>query len=217
MKTMKRKMKRALKKGAEDSETDAKVGLNDRIGLFSSLRCSGKVRSFDFTSSNQIGINCGLGNNSIETYELNIEESKTATARLSSAITLPGHRSDIRSVALSDDDTLVLTGSSDQAKIYSTATGSCLQTLESGYVLCSSFLPGNQHIVLGTKTGDLQLYDMASSSLIEEIHAHEGPIWSLQILPDRSGMITGSQDKLVKFWSFVLIDDPQYSTVCLRP
>jgi U3 small nucleolar RNA-associated protein 12 len=50
------------------------------------------------------------------------------------------------------------------------------------------------------------LFDLASSSLIESIKAHEGPIWSLQVRPDRKGIVTGSADKQVKFWDFDLVE-----------
>lgn len=64
-----------------------------------------------------------------------------------------------------------------------------------------------RQILLGTKSGELELFDLASSSLIESIKAHEGPIWSLQVRPDRKGVVTGSADKQVKFWDFDLVEN----------
>lgn len=57
-------------------------------------------------------------------------------------------------------------------------------------------------IVVGTKSGELLLYDLSSSSLLETIAAHTGPIWSLHVRPDGRGLVTGSADKDVKFWDF---------------
>jgi U3 small nucleolar RNA-associated protein 12 len=31
-------------------------------------------------------------------------------------------------------------------------------------------------------------------------HAHEGAVWSIAMLPDNTGFVTGSADKTVKFW-----------------
>lgn len=37
--------------------------------------------------------------------------------------------------------------------------------------------------------------------------AHTGAVWSLVALPDRSGFVSGSADKSVKFWEWVLSTD----------
>ncbi|CAG8844300.1 22217_t:CDS:2, partial [Racocetra persica] len=57
-------------------------------------------------------------------------------------------------------------------------------------------------VIIGTKSGDLELFDLASSSQTESIKAHDGPIWSLQVRPDKRGLVTGSADSNVKFWDF---------------
>jgi len=48
--------------------------------------------------------------------------------------------------------------------------------------------------------GELLLYDIASSSLIETIKAHEGAVWSMHMRSNKMGLVTGSADKEVKFW-----------------
>ncbi|RUS13401.1 hypothetical protein BC938DRAFT_477887, partial [Jimgerdemannia flammicorona] len=113
-------------------------------------------------------------------------------------------------------------------KIWNIQTTSCIRSIECGYALCSSFLPGNRHVtrnltmraftlhiteyldpqvILGTKAGELELYDIASSSLLEMIKAHEGPVWSLQVRPDKRGLVTGSADKDIKFWDFDMVEE----------
>jgi U3 small nucleolar RNA-associated protein 12 len=74
--------------------------------------------------------------------------------------------------------------------------------MECGYAICCTFLPGDRHIVVGTKSGELLLYDLSSSSLLESFPAHTGPLWSLHVRPDGRGLVTGSADKDVKFWDF---------------
>lgn len=56
--------------------------------------------------------------------------------------------------------------------------------------------------MVGTKTGELLIFDIAASTLLETIKAHEGAVWSMQVKPDGLGMVTGSSDKDVKFWEF---------------
>jgi len=61
--------------------------------------------------------------------------------------------------------------------------------------------------VIGTKDGNLELYDLASSSSIYKVEkAHHGPIWSLQITPNGQSLITGSSDKSVKWWNFAVLN-----------
>jgi U3 small nucleolar RNA-associated protein 12 len=53
---------------------------------------------------------------------------------------------------------------------------------------------------VGTKTGDIHLFDVASSTLKETIKAHNSTIWSVHMKPDGRQLVTGSADKDVKFW-----------------
>ncbi len=92
-------------------------------------------------------------------------------------------------------------------KIWSVDTQACLKTASSGYGLCSAFVPGNKHVIIGTKTGALELYELASASCIESVNAHENAIWALDIRPDKTGFVTGSADKSVKFWDFELVSE----------
>lgn len=57
-------------------------------------------------------------------------------------------------------------------------------------------------IAIGTKTGEIQIFDLASSSLIDAIKAHTASVWSLHVRPDEQALVSGSADKDVKFWEF---------------
>jgi WD40 repeat protein len=62
-----------------------------------------------------------------------------------------GHRSDVRSVILSDDDALLLSASSCAVKVWNPRTGACIRTVETGYGLSAIFAPGNRHAIISTK------------------------------------------------------------------
>ena len=84
-----------------------------------------------------------------------------------------------------------------------------IRTFECGYALACKFLPGGALVVLGTKTGDLHLYDLASSTLLNTIEgAHSGAIWSLDMTTDGKRLVTGSADKTVCFWDFQVEQEP---------
>ena len=66
-------------------------------------------------------------------------------------------------------------------------------------------------IVIGTKSGEILLYDIASSVLTETIKAHSGAVWSIQVRPDHRALVSGSADRDVKFWEFEFKDSPEVS------
>jgi WD40 repeat protein len=55
-------------------------------------------------------------------------------------------------------------------------------------------------IAVGTKSGEILIYDLASASLVDTVKAHAGTLWSIHIRPDRRDLVTGGADKDVKFW-----------------
>ncbi|XP_049936725.1 uncharacterized protein LOC116265493 [Nymphaea colorata] len=142
-----------------------------------------------------------LNNNMIEVYSIQTDSSTKVHT-----VYLPGHRSDIRSVALSSDSTMLMSTSHDSVKIWNPSSGSCLRTIESGYGLCSLFVPGNRFALIGTKSGTLEVIDIGSSSRTELIEAHTDAVRSLVSLPNKSGFITSSADHDVKFWDYQIVE-----------
>ncbi len=61
-----------------------------------------------------------------------------------------------------------------QAKVWNAKSMTCVRSLACGYGTCCAFGPGNRHAIVGTKTGALQVFDVATGDMIEEIaEAHE--------------------------------------------
>ena len=131
-----------------------------------------------------------------------------------------GHPTGIRAVELSSDDSLACTVSKNVTKIWNVANRSCIQSVSptvgdnaSCYGLCATFLPGNSHIVLGTREGHLLILDIAAGEIVyTEENAHDGAIWSIDLRRPTGqqpvpALITGSADKTVKFWDIEAQDD----------
>ncbi|KAI9486509.1 MAG: WD40-repeat-containing domain protein [Benjaminiella poitrasii] len=215
-KKIQRRKKRAREKGKDEAEVSAEIQAEDEFTTECLVRSPAKLRSFDFSpvvdveKMGEIQLVASLSNNTIEAYTVPItmdkKEEVAEPSRLYS-IDVPGHRSDIRTLTLSSDDELLASASSNLLKIWNMKTRSCIRTIECGFALCSAFLPGNKHILIGTKTGELELYDIGSSSLVESVKAHDGAVYSLQVRPDKRGFVTGSADKDVKFWDFDMKQD----------
>ncbi|KAJ4372309.1 beta transducin [Neocucurbitaria cava] len=191
---------------------DAEIG--EVIVPYVTVRTAGKVRSvawMQIRGTKKLQLLVGTNNNLIDIYEIPQKgKSKTEEApdyNRTLSVELAGHRNDIRALALSSDDRMLASASSGGLKIWNVKTQNCLRTLECGYALCCAFLPGDKIVVVGTKDGDIELYDIAASSLLDKISAHEGAVWTMQVHPDGKSLITGSADKSVKFWNFDIVQE----------
>ncbi|TMS06102.1 WD repeat-containing protein 3 [Larimichthys crocea] len=180
-KKMTKKLKKAKKKAAKWAEC---------------LSCTG----------GELKVALLLQNNTIETYSLKTLD-KTPAANKTARLTIGGHRTDVRTLAFSSDNLAVLSASGDTVKVWNRSTLQVIRTMSCEYALCSLFVPGDRQIILGTKSGKLQIFELASGSLLETVEAHDGALWSLCLAPDQRGIVTGSADKTVKFWEFELIKD----------
>jgi len=90
--------------------------------------------------------------------------------------------------------------------------------MESGYALCCVFTPSNRHVVVGTKGGTLELYDIPSATCLATIDAHSGAVWSVALTADGRGLVSGSADHDVKFWDFELAEvETETGQVACRP
>ncbi|KAK5890047.1 hypothetical protein CesoFtcFv8_013616 [Champsocephalus esox] len=217
-KKMTKKTKKAKKKAAKAQEEAAEEEeaavplvertLKDEILRLTKIKASAKIRWVDCLScvGGELKVALLLQNNTVETYSLKTSDN-TPTANKTSRLTLGGHRTDVRTLAFSSDNLAVLSASGDTVKVWNRSTLQVIRTMVCEYALCSLFVPGDRQIILGTKSGKLQIFELASGSLLETVDAHSGALWSLCLAPDQRGIVTGSADKKVKFWEFELIKD----------
>ncbi|XP_038167702.1 WD repeat-containing protein 3 isoform X1 [Arvicola amphibius] len=214
-KKMDKKLKKARKKaklntdsGGEDPEASVSMTLQDEIHRVANIKTSSKIKSFDLIHSPQGELKAVflLQNNLVELYSLSTSLPTPQPAR-TGRITIGGHRSDVRTLSFSSDNIAMLSAAADSIKIWNRSTLQCIRTMPCEYALCSFFVPGDRQVVIGTKTGNLQLFDLASGNLLETVAAHDGALWSMSLSPDQRGFVTGGADKTVKFWDFELVTD----------
>ncbi|XP_054817834.1 uncharacterized protein LOC129317543 isoform X1 [Prosopis cineraria] len=179
------------------------VNIQDVFKLLHTIRASKKICSISFcpiTPKNSLAtLALSLNNNLLEFYSI---ENGASPKTL--AIELQGHRSDVRSLTLSSDNTLLMSTSHNAVKIWNPSTGSCLRTIDSGYGLCGIILPHSNYGLVGTKSGSLEIIDIGSGTCLEVVEAHGGSVRSIAVLPDENGFVTGSADHDVKFWEYQL-------------
>ena len=144
-----------------------------------------------------------MQNNEVVVYD--VDSARPDPFAKAAELDQGGHRSGVRCCALSSDDGLLLTASAEQCKVWNARTRACVRTLDSGYGLCGMFAPGDRHVLIGTKAGDVELYDIAAAERTQCERAHEGAVWAMDMRPDARGFVTGGAGKEVKFWEFELV------------
>ncbi|KAK4131742.1 WD40 repeat-like protein [Trichocladium antarcticum] len=232
-----RKKRRRREKLAKEKKTDDDLDMDDADDITKAdisdvfvqhviVRTSGKVRSVDWATghgSKDLQLLVGATNNLLELYTVAGKEKLKAKGDVPDyskalAVELPGHRTDIRSLSISSDDKMLASAANGSLKIWNIRTQTCIRTFECGYALCCAFLPGDKVVVVGTKEGELQLYDVASAALLETVSAHDGhAIWSLQVHPDGKSVVSGGADKTAKFWDFKIVQEPVLGTTRSTP
>jgi U3 small nucleolar RNA-associated protein 12 len=198
----------------------------DEFEFRGTIRAAHKIRGFAFAPYQErrggIRVVVALATNALEVYSVPRPPRQSPGAPVTgekvSSLDMYGHPTGIRSVVLSSDDAMTCTVSKSVVKIWNVANRSCLRSLNAApsgsnngtsyYCLCAGFLKGNTHVIVGTREGHLIIMDVASGDIVyTDENAHDGAIWSLDMCHPSQGqsnttsLVTGSADKLVKYWS----------------
>ncbi|KAH8407135.1 hypothetical protein KR222_007956 [Zaprionus bogoriensis] len=217
-----KRLKKARKKAQDSAEPEQndeqlskELSLSDEIKRLESIKAKQKIKSIDVLlgQNNELRVLVSLGNNSLCLYSLeaSLKSRKVTTPADSSvkvlrSLTRLGHQSEVRSVCFSNDSLAIGSGAGDSFKFWDRDAMQCLRTVATDYVLCSRFVPGDRYVLLGMKSGKLVIVDVGAADIVEQIPAHESELWSMALLPDQKGCVTGSSDTTVKIWSFQLVD-----------
>ena len=106
-----------------------------------------------------------LASNALEVYDIPPpQKSKVQIPEASRiySLDIPGHRTDVRTLCLSSDDQLLASASNGRhvgkpvntplmfragtLKLWNVKTTACVRTMDCGYAVCSTFLPGDRHV-----------------------------------------------------------------------
>ncbi|GMM32389.1 snoRNA-binding rRNA-processing protein [Martiniozyma asiatica (nom. inval.)] len=226
-KAINKRRKRYSDKGMEDEEINQIINeskISMLVAPFTVIYNNFKLRHATFSSCsiNTLNVIINNANNEINYWTIELPENvkkHSIADKISSEkyiIDRPGHRFDIRSIDINQDDSLLYTGSNNQIKIWNLKTLNCIRSLEKmGHILSGKFLPGGSLLVVGLKNGDLKLINLSTSEILHHIeNAHNDSIWSIELAPDGKSFLTGSSDKNVKFWEIKV--DPIESTLKLN-
>lgn len=191
-----------------DTSSQRQLTLTDEIKRLPSIDVPEKIKSFDLLlgSKNELRVCVTFIKNYIQVYSFNIVDKHAEPLNLYS-VHQQGHPSEVRSIAFTSDNLAIASASAESLKLWSRASQTCLRTVETGYAISTCFVPGDRHVLVGLKSGELLIVDIVVGNVIEKIQAHEKELWSIVLLPDMRGCVTGGGDTTIKFWSFELIAD----------
>jgi U3 small nucleolar RNA-associated protein 12 len=181
----------------QDEEEIAENGQDENLRTFDSI--SGAL--YQFASDNSYSLHQFSAQNKQFEFKLAKNFSKIS------------HQNVIRSVAISSDDSMTLSCSVENVKLWSNENGfTRIKNFDIEGSMSSKFLPGDRYVIIGTKTGNLILIDIQTGATISTIvKAHEDTIWSIDVsenASDSNGLqiMTGSSDSYTKFWELRLVN-----------
>lgn len=211
-----RKRQRKERKKAADAgatvpdQEQQRPGLKDEVRRLTAIKVAdGRVKSVDLVMGRgeELRVAVVLYNNTVQLYSMSVA-LKEAEIRCLRKIISQGHHSEVRTVAFSSDNLAIVSGCAESLKMWNRPSLACLRTVTTGYVLSACFVPGDRHVMVGLKNGHMLIVDIASGDVLEDIPAHDKELWSVCLLPDQRGCVSGGSDATVKFWQFELITDP---------
>ncbi|GLH05971.1 Lissencephaly-1 homolog [Gryllus bimaculatus] len=210
-KRIKKLKKKALNGESSEIPADEETqpSLRDQVTRLTSVKVTSKMKSVSVVTGRggEIRIVAALQDNSIEMYSLK-EAVKDTECSILRTISSQGHRSIVRAVAFSSDNLAIISASGESIKMWNRASQKCLRTVKVGYAVSVCFIPGDRHVLVGLKEGQLIIVDIAAGDILETVPAHTKELWSICITPEQHGCVTGGGDQSVKFWNFELIPDP---------
>lgn len=154
-----------------------------------------------------------ISSNNIVAYILQPEvtEGKPELKEIQSLGSL-SHRTDVRAIAISPDDSLIMSASGESVKVWRSETRSCIATIRSGYATCCAFataqhISGNydsRFVLVGTKDGCLQVFDLSTAKLVEtyQVCEEQKPVTSICTIPDQTGLVCGLENGNAKFYHY---------------
>ena len=212
----KRRHKRLREKGKND-ENAKNLLPSDQFQVIFTGKLEEKIVSSAFSpkitpgKTREIRLNLIflLSNNQIMVHDLEYNSQKsTKLPGISSflySISHPGHRSAIRCLDLTPDNSLLLSGSGEMVKIWDVVSGTCVGSMESGYVLSVYCVRDGKNVVVGCKSGSIEVFSMERNRKIQEIQAHEGAVWMICGNPNSQNVVVSAgADKEVRYWSLNL-------------
>ena len=163
--------KEKIEQQIADRDYDMALHFSSRSVM--TLDPNSKAKSFVVSSHKEgsLDILVSFHSNRALCYSVEVKKDSDKSQKLKSTFgEMEAHQQGVRGIAISANDNLFATNSFDSVKLWSVDlfmyanknkfSVQCRQSVDVTNVLSMSILPGNKFIVLGTKEGELMLYDL---------------------------------------------------------
>lgn len=165
------------------------------------------------SSATQFKVALLVNNNNFELHDYDLNGNGKLAADFGSY----GHRHFVSSLASSEDSYFILSASKESVKVWNRVTRKCINTIELREAITSAvFVPGCRFCVVGTKKGNLAVINVGSSEIVQFYRASDKAITCLCAYPNGKGLVSGSDDKQVKFWNYELVADGKRKLLALE-
>ena len=192
---------RKFKKRNPESTEELTVALQDEVLRIQSVHASAKAKAIDVhvSTKGELRWLVLLRGNSFEIHVVDSKVSIKNNATKVGALSIPGHRTDVRALCFSSDKIALASASGESLKIWNRGSQNCIRTMACDYALAILFATGDRNLIVATKTGKLQIFDIAAGRLLEEIAAHEGEAWTVTMSPDLRGIASDGRTRAGNF------------------
>mmetsp|Transcript_6034 Transcript_6034/g.10641 ORF Transcript_6034/g.10641 Transcript_6034/m.10641 type:complete len:811 (+) Transcript_6034:328-2760(+) len=123
------------------------------------------------------------------------------TIEVISGVSQAGHRSAARTLSLARDNSVLVSASGESVKFWDLSSKSCIGSISCEYATCSVILEDSHTVIIGCKSGKLQVFDLNSMEQLYEIEAHTDSVWGLAKHPRMSIIASGGADHNIKFYT----------------
>ena len=135
--------------------------------------------------------------------EFSREKKAKRAERMKPLRTFHGHTDFVRSVVVSPDGTVVVSGSEDNTvRVWRMADGEELQTLEGheAYVNTVAMTSNGIFIVSGSDDNTVRVWRLADGKATRTLKGHKGAVHSVAATVDCEWIVSGSEDHTVRLW-----------------
>ena len=157
-KRLAKKAKKEKKRTGDDVNPESmKATVQEQFKRVKACRVSGKIKSVSVSvNKEQCRIMMVLANNQLEIVSCDVSVMGKEAESLAKIESL-GHKSNVRTLAFSSDNTAILTASAEGVKVWNRFSLSCVRSMPCGNALSCIFAPGDRHALVGTKSGNWEL------------------------------------------------------------
>ena len=116
---------------------------------------------------------------------------------------LEGHQDSITTVAVSPDNSKILTGSADNTiRLWELATGQCVSTFagHQNSVTCVVFSTDGTLALSGSRDRTVRLWDVSSGTCLRVLEGHRDTVEAVAIIADDRKAISASSDGTIRVW-----------------